>query len=135
LTDGPDHINGHAEEAREFFLRREGKQRLLIDITPRYLWAMDMGEFAQKMTTLIDNVADLYIEEWLMQNFTTTTHNDRSVAAIAMMGIVQKFFNYTVEGGCGFPSVTLLGEKSDWYEVEKRIIRLHCYGMLILAFL
>jgi hypothetical protein len=95
---------------------------------------MDMGEFAQKMTTLIqDNVADLYIEEWLMQNFTTTTPNDKSVAAIA--GNCPKFFNYTVEGGCGFPSVTLLGEKSDWYEIEKRITRLHCYGMLILAFL
>jgi hypothetical protein len=53
------YINGHAEEARKFFLRRGGRQRLLIDISPTYLWAMDMGEFAQKMTTLIqDNVAD-----------------------------------------------------------------------------
>jgi hypothetical protein len=92
------YINGHAEEARKFFLRRAGKQRLLIelliDISPTYLWAMDMGEFAQKMTTLIqDNVADQGFEDWLMQNFTTTTHNDKSVAAIAMMGNVQEFFN------------------------------------------
>jgi hypothetical protein len=130
------YINGQAEEARNFFLRCEGKQRLLIDITLKSLWAMDMGEFAQKMTTLIqDNVGDRGLEDWIMPNFTTTTHNDKSVTAIAVMEIVQSFFNYTVEGGCGFPSVTLLGEKSDWYEIEKGITRLHCYGMLVLEFL
>jgi hypothetical protein len=40
------YINGQAEEARKFFLRREVKQRLLIEITTKSLWAMDMGEFA-----------------------------------------------------------------------------------------
>jgi hypothetical protein len=130
------YINGQAEEARKFFLRREGKKQLMIDITPKPLWAMDMGEFAQKMMTLIqNNVGDRDLEDWIMPNFTTTTHNDKSVAVIAVMVIVQKFFDYTARGGCGFPSVTLLGEKSDWYEIEKRITRFHCYGMLVLEFL
>jgi hypothetical protein len=69
-----------------------------------------MGAFAQKMTTLIhQNITDAELKDWIMPNFTTTTHNDKSVAAIIMMGTPQEFFEYTFRG-CGYPSVSLLSE-------------------------
>jgi len=42
-----------------------------------------------------------------MPNFSTTTDNDKSVAAITIMGTLQVYFDYYATLGCGFPSVTL----------------------------
>jgi hypothetical protein len=117
-------VNGHAEELRSSFARHRGKKELMIDITPDRVWTMDLGVFAQKMATLIH--PDL--EDWFIPRFSTTTNNDKSIAAIVVMGTVQEFFDCRLRGGCGFPSVTLLGEKSDWYDVEKRTTQLRHYG-------
>jgi hypothetical protein len=48
-----------------------------------------------------------------MPTFSTTTVNDRTTAAILMMGSMQKYFSYTCCIECGIPSVTLLDERKD----------------------
>ncbi|KAF7512830.1 hypothetical protein GJ744_011933 [Endocarpon pusillum] len=45
-----------------------------------------------------------------------------------MMGTLQKYFDYNLRGGCGFPSVTLLGERADWEEILRRVRKLPKYG-------
>ena len=81
------------------------------------------------MTMLIQaNIKDLELREWVTPNFTTTTDNDKSVAAIVMMGTLQKHFDYVLWGGCGFPSVTLLGERSDWEEILYKVEKLPLYS-------
>jgi len=56
-----------------------------------------------------------------MPNFSTTTESDKVVASVLMMGALQKYFDYGMCCLCGLPSVTLLGERSDWEEMLKRL--------------
>ena len=44
------------------------------------------------------------------------------------MGTLQAYFDYYGWLGCGFPSVTLQGEKSDWEEILLKVQRLAKYG-------
>ena len=88
-----------------------------------------MGKFAQAMTQLIqENVADPQLRELIMPNLSTTTDDDKSVASIVMMGTLQCYFDYRVCRGCGFPSITLQGEKLDWEEILLKVQRLSKYG-------
>lgn len=63
-----------------------------------------------------------------MPAFTTTTKSDQATASIIMMSAMQKYFNYTCGICCGLPSVTLLGQKSDWEEILTRAERLKTFG-------
>jgi hypothetical protein len=45
-----------------------------------------------------------------------------------MMSTLQKYFTYAACETCGLPSVTLLGEKSDWEKILGRIERLPKFG-------
>jgi len=40
---------------------------------------------------------------------------------MVMMGAFQKYIRFVAYGECGLPSVTLLGEKSDWESLERRL--------------
>jgi len=129
LTQFSMFVNGNSENLRTQFVAHQGKKDLVIDIRPQPICDIDMGRFAQAMTQLIqENVVDPHLRELIMPNFSTTTDDDKSVAAIVMMGTLQRYFDYILRGGCGFPSVTLQGEKSDWEEILLKVQRLSKYG-------
>ncbi|OCL04817.1 hypothetical protein AOQ84DRAFT_441846 [Glonium stellatum] len=129
LTQFSMFVNANAEEVRSLFVDHEGKKNLAIDVRPFPVWDLDMGKFAQDMMLLIEkNIVDSELKAWIEPKFTTTTDDDKSVAAMVMMGTLQKYFEYHLQGGCGFPSVTLLGEPSDWQEILRRVTKLSRYG-------
>ncbi|PWW75928.1 hypothetical protein C7212DRAFT_280489 [Tuber magnatum] len=129
LTQFSMFVNGNAEHLRTQFVSHQGKKPLVVDIRPYPIHNIDMGKFAQVMTVLIqENVVDPQLRGLIMPNFTTTTEEDKSVAAIVMMGTLQRYFKYSLRGGCGFPSVTLLGEVSDWEEILRKVQCLPQYG-------
>lgn len=122
-------VNANAEFLRSHFVAHEGKKELMVDIQPYSLSSINVGHFAQAMTLLIhENLVDVELRDWILPNFSTTTDNDKSVAAIVMMGTLQEYFEFSLSGGCGFPSVTLLGERSDWEEILCRVQKLPKYG-------
>jgi hypothetical protein len=128
LTQFSMYVNANAETLRRVFVQGEGKKELVV-ATNASLDEVGLGQLSQQMASLIqENVVGEHLREWIMPNFTTTTDNDKSVAAIAMMGTLQKYFDYTFMIGCGFPSVTLLGEREDWEEILRRIKMLPLYG-------
>jgi hypothetical protein len=63
-----------------------------------------------------------------MPDFTTTEKNDLVVAAILMMGALQKYFSYSMMLTCGIPTVTLLGEREDWAKMVKKLDKLSHLG-------
>jgi len=129
LTQFSMFVNGNSEHLRTQFVAHQGKKELVIDIGPQPIFNVGMGRFAQAMTQFIqENVVDPHLRELIMPNFSTTTDDDNSVAAIVMMGTLQSYFDYSVQSGCGFPSVTLQGEKSDWEEILLKVQRLAKYG-------
>ncbi|KAK1766020.1 hypothetical protein QBC33DRAFT_620912 [Phialemonium atrogriseum] len=109
LTQFSFFVNAHAEELRS--------------VDPDQ---PDMGLMCRNMTKLIDaNVVDPELRAWIMPAFSTTTMHDEVVASVIMMGTLQKYFDYAFDCSCcGIPTVTLLGERSDWEDIQRRIEKL-----------
>lgn len=126
LTQFSFFVNAHAEELRSVFVAHEGKKGLVLSDPGQ----PDMGLMCRNMTKLIDaNVVDPELRAWIMPAFSTTTMHDEVVASVIMMGTLQKYFDYVFDCSCcGIPTVTLLGERSDWEDIQRRIEKLSEYG-------
>ncbi|KAI9324556.1 hypothetical protein DFJ73DRAFT_633939 [Zopfochytrium polystomum] len=60
--------------------------------------------------------------------FTTTSKTEVSTAANTMMATMQQYLKFVMASGCGFPSLTILGEHADWVNILGRVGKLHKYG-------
>lgn len=117
------YVNGHAEEMRELFVSHESKKKLVIDVRPQSIATIDFQDMASRFAGLIQaNVVDPGFKDWMLPDFSTTTAGDVGVAAMVMMATMQAYFDFTLRGGCGFPSVTLLGERADWVHLLQKKI-------------
>ena len=128
LTQISFYINANAEKLRDKFVAHEGTETLVLGGSgSRY--SINFGGIAQQMTRLIqENILDPDFRDWIMPGFTTSTRQDEVIASILMMGSMQKYFKYRVELLCGIPSVTLLGEKSDFEKILKKLDKLSSLG-------
>ncbi|KAK3358184.1 hypothetical protein B0T25DRAFT_499959 [Lasiosphaeria hispida] len=59
-------------------------------------------------------VLDKDLQTWIIPSFSTTTKIDTTVCSAVMMGGMKQYFDYNLRIACGIPSVTLLGDVSDW---------------------
>jgi hypothetical protein len=122
------YINVHAEDLRSHFVEHEGKKELIIE-SAGTIDTHDFSVFARRMTTLIQqNVKDPDLRDWIMPTFSTTTVDDRTTAAVLMMGSLQAYFEYTSFLTCGIPSVTLLGTPADYEDILHRLDKLEELG-------
>lgn len=122
------YIQAHAEELRTHFVKHEGQKHLKV-IEVGTIDSVDVGQLAVQLSGLIQqNVVDPELRDWIMPSFSTTTTTDEIVAAVIMMGTMQKYFSYEMEMTCGIPSVTLLGEKDDWEQLQGRIDKISTLG-------
>ncbi|KAI1734542.1 hypothetical protein F4680DRAFT_437850 [Xylaria scruposa] len=121
LTQLSFHINAHAEELRSFFVSHQDQKEIeVVDVGT--IDSADFGKMAIWMTMEMEkHVVDPELRRWIMPNFSTTEHKDLVTAAILMMGSMQKYFAYTMKLICGIPSVTLLGDRTDWVEIRRRL--------------
>lgn len=120
------YIDAHAEELRDFFVAHEGQKYLEVvqyDVTPR---TCEYSLFARQMSDkMVENVKDPSLVTWIIPDFSTTTEDDKAVASVLLMGAMKKYFDYGFCCvSCGIPSVTLLGERADWVELQNRIERI-----------
>ena len=110
------------------FVAHEGQKELTVT-TAGNIYTVDLGRLAVTMTEEIEkNVIDPELRAWMLPDFTTTTASDTVVAAILMMGSMQKYFSYSMCLLCGLPSVTLLGEREDWVKLLKRVAKIPTFG-------
>jgi hypothetical protein len=118
------YINAHAEDLRDHFVAHEGKKELVIEDVGS-IDTIDFGLFARRMTDLLQqNVKDPNLRDWMMPAFSTSTVDDRTTAAVLMMGSLQAYFSYTSMQFCGIPSVTLLGQREDYEYILQRLDKL-----------
>ena len=123
------YVNGNAEALRHLFVTHEGQKTLRVDMTPLSLAEINLGRLAQEFASEIQkNVVDETLKEWMVPSFSTSVDDDKYVASFVMMGTLKRYFRYFAMYGCGFPSVTLLGERSDWEEIQSRMDKLAHYG-------
>jgi hypothetical protein len=122
------YINANAEDLREYFVEHKDKKELIVEDVGT-IDTVDFGLFARRMTGLIQqNVKDPNLRDWMMPAFSTTKVDDRTTAAILMMGSLQAYFEYTSTLTCGIPSVTLLGEREDYQDILERLDKLDELG-------
>ncbi|KAK0702442.1 hypothetical protein B0T21DRAFT_300166, partial [Apiosordaria backusii] len=67
------------------------------------------------------NFKDPNITTTLLLNSTAITPHNQTTAAIVFLGTIKEYFGYITQLGCSFPSVMLLGKKSDWADMLKRV--------------
>ena len=122
-------IDKHAEELRSFFVEHKGQKQLEV-VQDALIDKADYGTFAMQMAAEIGrNVKDPELVPWVIPDFSTTGDADRVAAAVLLMGAMKKYFEYTFCcQHCGIPSVTLLGERADWVELEKRVEKVKNLG-------
>lgn len=122
-------VKGNSEELRKRFVAHEGEANLVVDSTSHPTESVMTGDFAKGFAQLIENNAvDPGLRDWIVPNFTTTTNDDRSVASIVLMASMQNYFHCDPPKGCGFPSVTLEGDRADWIKILTRVCELPKYG-------
>ncbi|KAK7212803.1 hypothetical protein V2G26_019981 [Clonostachys chloroleuca] len=122
------YINKHAEELRSQFVAHEGQKEIEIKEIGT-IKTVDFGKLAVAMSRELEkHVVDAQLRDWIMPDFTTTQDNDKIVAAILMMGTLQKYFSYKMTMMCGIPSVTLQGEREDWTKLRDRLDKIANWG-------
>ncbi|KAL3298287.1 hypothetical protein RB213_001891 [Colletotrichum asianum] len=120
---------GRAEALRHHFVAHEGQRTLVVEVGPgQTVNSFDMAAITEHFVFLLRKVrkdlVDPNLADWLLPTFSTTLPRDRSTAAAVFLGTMKQYFNYNVSITCGFPSITLLGEASDWVELARRVARL-----------
>jgi hypothetical protein len=119
LTQLSSHINAHAATLRPRLVAHDGQKplHLELELTP----TLDHGAVARSMTSLLaSTLPDPSLRDWFLPTFTTTTPTDAAVAAVALLGTMQKFYTYSWGTRCGIPAVRLLGAERDWRDIAAR---------------
>ena len=121
-------IIAHSEELRHLFVSHKGTVHLEVS-TNETLDTVDFGGMALAMLELMQKrIVNPDLRNWIMPAFSTTTASDEVVAAIIIMGSMQKYFSYEFALRCGIPSVTLLGECEDWALMVTKLAQLAHLG-------
>ncbi|WYZ42400.1 hypothetical protein EsH8_VI_000099 [Colletotrichum jinshuiense] len=117
---------GRAEALRSHFVAHEGQRRLIVDCRAfGSIEEVDMAFLTDRLVGLARKyLVDPELADWLLPNFSTTLPHDRSTAAAAFLGTMKQYFHYGADIACGFPSITLQGERSDWADLARRVTRL-----------
>jgi hypothetical protein len=118
-------ITAHAEALRHKFVSHEGQKELGVE-QGMHPDDADYGKFAMQMAEEIGrHVVDPDLVPWILPDFTTTTDTDRVAGAVLLMGAMQRYFTYSFDCcTCGIPSVTLLGTRADWEQLQQRVGRI-----------
>ncbi|KAF7358984.1 hypothetical protein MSAN_01238900 [Mycena sanguinolenta] len=128
-------VNANAELMRANFVEHEGQKELVVHGPESSAHTADYGAFSRQMVDMIEkNIIDPTLREWVLPQFTTTTENDITVAAVLMMATLKQYFKYGFAiPMCGIPRVTLDGERSDWANILGRLEKLKEYEIETIA--
>lgn len=117
-------VNTHAEGLRHVLVNHSGRKTLRLQIEPYTLHTADIGHVASGFAGLVKkNLIDPSLADWLLPEFSTTLELDWAITAMMLLGAMKKYFKFFPTTGCGFPSVTLHGDREDWADLAGRAKR------------
>lgn len=122
LTQMNFYMSAHGEELRDLFVNHEGKETITI---MGKTWESIILRFQDEIQKRLKTP---WMLDWIRPAFTTTVEDDKMTANVLMMGLMKTYFVYVGYAICGLPSVTLLGEKSDWETLLAKLERLPEFG-------
>lgn len=134
LTQFSLYLNANAEKLRGKFVSHDGKKELTVYQDAPELESANFPLFVQNMVDEMQkHIVDTETKEWMLPNFTTTTHEDITVASLVLMSSVHEYFSYRFCLACGIPNITLEGEVKDWENIYIRIQKFKKYQDEILT--
>ena len=120
------HINMNSEELRSQFVNFKDK-KLLAVVREDFIfdsldndWGSVTLEFLKKIGE--NTVGDF--KEICETTFSTSTPLDHVTRSMTVMNVLQKYFDFHLSGGCGFPYIMLEGKKEDWIRLKESTTRL-----------
>jgi hypothetical protein len=125
LTQMNFYMNAHANdsEVRSVFVDHKGQEDILILSDFGWRDVLRRFKFAIQARVKTD-----WLLDWILPRFSTSTEEDEMTANVLMMGLMQAYFKFIGGITCGLPSVTLLGNVTDWERLAKKIERLPAFG-------
>lgn len=124
------HVSLNAEALRDRWVSHGGQHRIVVRRdefirgSPDNDWAGVFSEFAARVQ---ERTTPLSRE--LVADFSTSGPVERAASRIALLSVVQSYFDYTMMTLCGIPSITLLGTVEDWCAIRVRVERLQGMGL------
>lgn len=115
------HVSIHAEELRGRLVSHAGKLTItvirdeFVRGAPDNDWASAFPEFREQIREHVGARHDLIVGD-----FSTTSPTDRVVGTIALMDVMQHYFDFVVLTRCGIPRITLTGTPDDWRQIRER---------------
>lgn len=115
------HVSIHAEELRGRLVSHAGKLTItvvrdeFVRGAPDNDWASVFPEFRERIREHVGVRHDLIVGD-----FSTTSPTDRVVGSIALMDVMQHYFDFVVLTRCGIPRITLTGTPDDWRQIRER---------------
>jgi len=120
------YVNRDPEGFRDYLVKHEGKETLIIRTRPETPTAQKVEQFA----ALIDKETKGGLAELMTCNFSTTGMVERMVSQITLMDAVKPYFEYVeMFSSCGIPRITLEGTSDDWELLREKTRQLGEYGV------
>lgn len=120
------YVSNNAEKLRHLFVPHSASGKLNVEV--RVEGDLLNGPYDQLTLMMADKLKSTLLNvnvcDWVIPDFSTTTHNDRVVGASVLMSTMKKYFNYQFGLDCGLTRVTLEGSIRDWENIELRAQRL-----------
>ncbi len=114
MTQFSFYVHLRSLKLKDKFVDFDGKKKLEIHTSGNTKEA-NYAELILQFGDLIEkNIIDNTLRHWIIPHFTTTTKEDKIVFGVALMGIMQSYFDYKIHFECGIPNVTLLGSLDDY---------------------
>ena len=110
------HINMYSKELRSQFVNFDGKKILEVNRPEFVLDSLDndWGEATLEFLKMIGENTVGDFKEICNTKFSTSTALDQVTRSMTVMHAMQKYFEYFMRCGCGFPYVMLEETKDDW---------------------
>jgi hypothetical protein len=125
------HVAAHHQQVATQFVSHAGKNILSIqrDDFIKGLSDNPWLEVLEAFEGLIKAKINRDLYTLLMPTFSTTGIVEKAVFQIALMDVIQPYFDFQIWSRCGIPSVTLEGTVNDWRDLHRRVQQLTTIGL------
>jgi hypothetical protein len=114
------HVNQHAEELRNQFVKESGKKKLTLEIPADPVPAEWEGIIAYFDGQIAANTIPDTQALFSMEDFSCATSLDKVAGNVLLMDVCQQFFEYKVYTRCGIPYFIMEGSVEDWQALREK---------------
>ena len=125
------HVQKSTEQLRPLFVKFDGQKELTVVCEPGLIhrpakdWEPYFSQFAGQISEWVDSS----LVETLTADFSTTTLTSQAASQITIMSAMQGYFKYTMDEGCGIPTIYLEGTAKDWQRIVTKAHNLRKYDL------